>query len=62
MYKTPPQRRRKKAETEEVGVTEAVEADAELSMAHAQEQRMLNMSGSRDGSVNHLANNVSKYK
>jgi hypothetical protein len=58
MYKTPPQRRRKKA-TEDVAAAEleaAAEVDAELSMAQAHEQRMLGCSGA---SINHLANNVS---
>jgi len=58
MYKTPPQRRRKKAADDAVAaeLEAAAEVDAELSMAQAHEQRMLGCSGA---SINHLANNVS---
>jgi hypothetical protein len=60
MYKTPPQRRRKKASEECSGadLEAAAEVDAELSMAQAHEQRMLGMACS-GSSINHLANNVS---
>jgi hypothetical protein len=54
MYKTPPQRRRKKEEIEEV---EAAEVDAELSMAQALNPRVQQITTREPTS--HLANNVS---
>ncbi|XP_065338846.1 B-cell receptor CD22-like isoform X3 [Cloeon dipterum] len=60
MYKTPPQRRRKKDAAEEMVAAEleaAAEADAEMSMAAAHEQRMLGLACS-GASINHLANNM----
>ncbi|XP_059469955.1 hemicentin-1 isoform X2 [Neocloeon triangulifer] len=62
MYKTPPQRRRKKTDSPQEMVAAELEAaaevDAELSMAAAHEQRMLGVACSGT-SINHLANNIS---
>ncbi|KAF4521862.1 hypothetical protein B566_EDAN003736 [Ephemera danica] len=55
MYKTPPQRRRKKEEMDEV---EAVEVDAELSMAQALDPRAVQVVTTREPVSHLIANNV----